>query len=169
MARLLLNMLSASICRKVLLLDEKSKLIEEYITLKYNIETFISNSNKQFKSEEPLCCAICTDENLYKECNNVRKFALSFLSRSFNEYIVESQFSEITDVDDSSRMMDHQTVSQLCFIRCNGPSPVNCKHIVKEALTNYFNSKPWKFTVAASRFFISSVDISLLLFSPLSW
>ena len=83
-----------------LLDDEKRRLASEYITLHQNattvLETYKRNQS-EFKPEE-IWYTLLTEEVYYRNCKFINYFCLNLLNRSINEYIVESEVSNMTNI-----------------------------------------------------------------------
>ena len=95
-----------------------------------------------------------TDEELFKNCKFVNNFALKFLNRSYNEGIVESEVSNVENVDTKKRPLKQENVEKLNFISSNGPHHLVCSNLVNDFLTNYFRAD-WHFTIHNSKWFVS--------------
>ena len=92
----------------------------------------------------------------YRNCKYVNYLALQFLNRSFNECIVESEVSNLEDIQCSSRALNDKNAAKLNFISSNGPHPLESMGVVEEMLTHYFGTD-WHFILANSKWFVSKV------------
>ena len=89
------------------------------------------------------------------------KFALKFLTRTFNECTVESQVSAISQIETSSRSLSRENAHKLAFISKNGPHPLVAMDVVKEAPNLHFKGKPWHFALAKSKYYVSKAVDSI--------
>ena len=133
---------------------DKVRLKDEYTSL-----SLVAKSQNQMLTQEDLFYSICTEEKSFRHIKRVLAFSLRFLSRTFNECIMESFFSKVKDTDEAGRLLKHETVEKLCFIRSNGPHPLVAKPLIRAALNEHFKEKgkgEWHFVTDADKFFISS-------------
>ena len=85
------------------------------------------------------------------------KFALRFLTRTFNECTVEAQVSTMSEIESSKRHLKSKTGERLTFIATSGPYPLQSLKVVEDALDMYFDDKPWHFVMTASNYCVSKV------------
>ena len=144
-----------------LLEEEKRRLKAEYITLALNASDIIKESRSPLTPEN-IWYTLLTDKKYYENCLLVNDFALRFLTRSFNECVVEVQVSTISSIDTSSRTLSHTTTQNLTFISSNGPHPLKAMNVIEESLNLHFDGKPWHFVLSNSKYFVSRVVDRLL-------
>ena len=87
-----------------------------------------------------------TEVDFFSNCQHFINLAISFLNRSFNETVVESEVSSLEDVEMRKRPLKHETGVRLNFISSNGPYPLASLPLVKDFLTAYFG-KDWQFSL----------------------
>ena len=71
---------------------------------------------RTFKSQEDLWYCILTEEVNYQHCKEMLVFAVHFLSRTFDETILESFFAKVKDTDKDGRPLKHETCEKTCFL-----------------------------------------------------
>ena len=96
-----------------LLSDEISRQKIEYETMLVNIAEILRI--------EGVWYSLFTEERFYRNCKFLNHYALQFLNRSFNECIVESEVSNIEDIQSSERNLTSENADKLNSISFNGP------------------------------------------------
>lgn len=92
---------------------EQSQLEEEYKTLCCNVNEILFNkpeSHSHVQQTEKVWYQIGTNSKIYSKCKNIIHFAIPYLTRSFNECIVEFHFSLITVL---MNLLDHSNIKLL--------------------------------------------------------
>ena len=123
-----------------LLDDEKSRLKNEYQTLLVNLCEVLDKSKGKITSEG-IWYKLLTEERYYKNCKFLNHFSLRFLTRSFNECIVESEVSNMEGIQCSERPLNDDNAAKLNFISSNGPHPLVSLGVVEDMLTRHFGGK----------------------------
>lgn len=139
----------------ILLSDEKTRLKSEYQTMLVNASEIMA-MNDGLKKIEDIWYIMLTEEKFYRNCKFLNYYALQFLNRSFNECIVESEVSNIEDIQCSERGLTDENAKKLNFISSNGPHPLKSLNVVQDTLTRHFGND-WHFTLANSKWFVSKV------------
>ena len=135
-----------------LTVQEKERITAEYVTLQYfskDITRKLQQKKSNFYQEE-LWYELLTTEEYFINCMNINDFALTFLTRTFNECTVESQVSAISQIEMTLRPLLHENAQKLAFINKNRPHPLVAMDIVEEALNFHFKGKPWHFVLLNS-------------------
>ena len=136
--------------------EEKNRISAEYVTFQLNAER-ATNSLKATKtdvSQSELWYELLTNEKYFKDTKKFNAFALLFLTRSFNEGIVEVEVSSLKNVATERRPLNQSTVEMLNFISTNGPHPLVAMNLVDDFLNAHFG-KDWHFTINQSKWFVS--------------
>ena len=73
-----------------------------------------------------------TEERFYRNCKFLNHYALQFLNRSSNGCIVESEVSNIEDIQCSERNLTIENADKLNFISSNGLHPLKSVGVVED-------------------------------------
>ena len=101
--------------------DENERLVAEYTTLLLHGEH--NNYN-----DKDIWYQLLTDENFYKNCKFVNRFAFKIQNRTLNE----SEVSSIEAVNTKKREVSRMAVEKLNFISANGPHPLMSESLVED-------------------------------------
>ena len=132
--------------------DERNRLEAEFQTLL--VVVALLKSTTDFKTAEDIWIKFLVTEEYYNKMKFLNKFALRFLTRTFNECTVEAQVSTISEIESSKRHLKRTTGEKLTFIATNGPHPLQSLKVVEDALDMYFDDKPWHFVTSASNYLV---------------
>ena len=92
---------------------------------------------------------------------SINDFALTFLTRTFNKYTVQSQVSAISQIETTSRTLSHENAQKFVFINKNGPHPLVAMDTVEKAINLHFKGKPWHFVLSNSKYYTSKTVDSI--------